>query len=48
MFSCDAAWAVMPDCVVDELDDSDERDDDGVRLRWPVVGGAKYEPFAVV
>jgi hypothetical protein len=38
----------MPDCVVDELDDSDERDDDGVRLRCPTVGGAKYEPFAVV
>jgi hypothetical protein len=38
----------MPDDVVDELDDSDERDDDGVRLRCPAVGGAKYEPFVVV
>lgn len=39
----------MPDCVVEELDDSDDRDDDGVRLRCcPAVGGAKYEPFAVV
>lgn len=37
----------MPDCVVDELDDSDDREDDGVRLRCPAVGGAKYEPFAV-
>jgi len=35
----------MPDCVVEELDDSDDRDDDGVRLRWP---GAKYAPLAVV
>ena len=38
----------MPDCVVEELDDSDDRDDDGVRLRCPAAGGAKYEPFAVV
>jgi hypothetical protein len=38
----------MPDCVFEELDDNDDRDDDGVRLRWPAVDGAKYAPLAVV
>ncbi|KAJ8117628.1 hypothetical protein OPT61_g1215 [Boeremia exigua] len=48
LLSCDAAWAVMPDCVDEELDESEDRDDDGVRLRCPAVGGAKREIEAVV
>jgi hypothetical protein len=35
----------MPDCVWDDEEANDDRDDDGVRLRWGAglvaVGGAK-------
>lgn len=40
----------MPDGGWEPLDASDDRDEDGVRLRCDclvAVGGAKYEPFAV-